>query len=258
MGTHDPLPEAWADEPRELLSIERDREPPAVTVHTQCTCELRPRERAAARAVVVDRDRRSEQCVDLRGGAAGSGRADRRTDRRERRVDDEVTLDEALQKRCAVEPSPDARGRRHRSPAVDSNGRRHGGPSCARDLREHVARHARALHGRRDDGSPLDDEGAPASGRERARRRRLRVDRDEPAAGHVVAVAVGVNRHALRAPTADRRDDLGTALPADVDPEHVHAWLGVAVELQGPHGGRADRDRDDEPGEDPAAVHHGQ
>ena len=56
MGTHDPLPEAWADEPRELLSVEGDREPPAVTVHTQCTCELRPRKRPAARAVVVDRD----------------------------------------------------------------------------------------------------------------------------------------------------------------------------------------------------------
>ena len=69
-------------------------------------------------------------------------------------------------------------------------------------------------------------------GGKHVRRRRLRVDRDEPAAGNVVGVAAAVDRHPLCAPAADRRVDLGTALAADVDAEHVDAGLGVAVELE--------------------------
>ena len=47
----------------------------------------------------------------------------------------------------------------------------------------------------------------------------------------------------MRAPAANRRDDLGAALPADVDPEHMHAGLRVAVELQRPNSRGDDRSR---------------
>ena len=54
----------------------------------------------------------------------------------------------------------------------------------------------------------------------------------------------------------DGRVDLRAVLAADVDPEHVDAGLGVAVELEQADARGYDRGRGDESDQDQAAIHH--
>src|SRR5829696_1001519 len=77
----DPLPEPRADDARERLGVEDDREPVRAGANGERTGKLHPREDAATRAVVVDRDRPLEVSARGRGGAARGRIGDRRRDR---------------------------------------------------------------------------------------------------------------------------------------------------------------------------------
>ena len=218
--------------------------------------ELNRRQRAEPCAAVLDRDRRGEQQLRRRRRAPCSGVENRGPLGGERRVDDVDVVGEQTQERDLVEAAPDPRRRDDRVRPVQGHGRTHGRLSRASDLRQHVGGSLCACDHRLHLDVVRHEQRDRRPCGERTRRRRLTVDRDEPAARDVVGVPAGADRHGQLRPPRERPVDLRPRLPADVDPEHAHPRLGRPAILERTRDSGADRGQRDHGKQDESGALH--
>ena len=244
-GLDDPLPQPRAHGAGERLAIEDDGEPVLAGAQANRPRELRRRQRAAARAVVVDPDRSADVRVRRRRGAARGGVADRRRHLDPRHADGACAALDRGEERRRIEPQsvPARVNDRFRPDELDP-----GGDGRAAELRDGVEIACRGRSPARRDRRLVERE--RGSGAHRCVGRPLEVQPDEACPTDANRPPGRLDLDLLREPAvrrlADRRLDLAAVLPAEVDPQNPHSGLRLAPVG---HHARAHRDRHGEHGD---------
>jgi hypothetical protein len=254
-GADDPVAEPRPHDVREPPAIEHDGEPVRARPKLECARDLRRRERAAPRAVVVDRDRRADVGARRLGRAACRRVADRGRDLGERRDDPLRARRDRAHERGALQLQADLRGPDDRLGAAELDAR---GLRLAAEQRDRVDVRVRPELPDRRDVRPAERE--RRARRERRVRGRTGVESQHVAAAHVHGPLRRVDLDDAREPRPRGAHggclDAHAVAPGEVGAQDVDARLRLAAVAHG-LAGRGDRDgHDDAAGEqDPQLPH---